>query len=74
MERLNNGMLSAPVDFLPPKNGIHRSPGQDCLENVGYFIKRVSSRCCTNWLTRTSPFSVINIEHLFHVSQIKWIE
>lgn len=74
MGRLNDGMLSAPVDFLPPKNGICRSPGWDCLGNVGYFIKTVSSQYCTNWLTRRSPISVINIEHLFHASQIKWID
>lgn len=73
MERLNNDILSAPVDFLPPKNGIHLNPGWSCLENVGYLIKTISSQYCTTWLTRRSPISIINIEHLLHVGQIKWV-
>lgn len=40
METLNNGILSAPVDFLPPKNGIHVSPGWGCLENMGTSSKQ----------------------------------
>ena len=70
MEKLNNGILSG-YHFFPLKNGIHVSPGQGCLKKVGYLIKTVSSQCCTTWLTRRSPPSVINVEHPLHGQQIK---
>lgn len=69
----NNGILSTRVDFFPLKNGIHISPGQGCLKNGGYLIKTVSSQCCTAWLTRRSPPSVVNVEHPLHGQQIKGI-
>lgn len=74
MGRLNNDSLRVPVDFFPPVNGIHISPGWCCLENVDYLIKTVSSWYCTTWLIRRFLISITSFEHPLIFRWIKWVE